>query len=172
MSQKHYAPLFKTFAWLREHDAIDSNCERVLRMVSKRYKKVMVCGNPNSGKNTVANTIFAYWHELGTEAVFTPTVNCKTPGGFTSTPSWKSYRPCFATGTPLIMPMRYEQEYYGEQCLPGLFTAAKNFDVIVDCRSLPDGTRLVSQVWLRRGKDWRCLYRSPAFASLQIGCAA
>ena len=58
MSQKHYAPLFKTFAWLRQHEAIDTNCERVLRMVSKRYKKVLVCGNPASGKNTVANAIF------------------------------------------------------------------------------------------------------------------
>ncbi|MGZ3706322.1 MAG: hypothetical protein ACXWP1_10605, partial [Bdellovibrionota bacterium] len=68
--------------------------------------------------------------------------------------------------------VKYDQEFYGEQYLPGLFTAARNYDVIVDCRRLPDGTRMVCQVFCRRGSNWTCLYRSPVFASLQIGIAA
>jgi len=172
MSQKHYAPLFKTFTWLKEHDAIDSNCERVLKMISKRYKKVLVAGNPNSGKNTVANAIFAYWHELGREAFFTPTMDCKKPGDLWTNTGFKNYRTCFTSGNPVIVPMKYEQEWYGEQSLPGLFASARNFDVIVDCRRLPDGTRMVCQIFARRGQNWSCVYRSPLFASLQIGCAA
>ena len=37
---------------------------------------------------------------------------------------------------------------------------------------LPDGTRIVAQVFCRRGQSWNCIYRSPMFASLQIGQAA
>ncbi len=140
MSQKHYAPLFKTFTWLKEHDAIDSNCERVLKMISKRHKKVLVAGNTNSGKNTVANSILGYWHELGREAFFTPTMECRKPGDLWNNSSFRTYRSCFTAGTPIIVPMKYEQEWYGEQHLPGLFSSARNFDVIVDCRRLPDGT--------------------------------
>jgi len=172
MSQKHYAPLFRTFSWLREQGALDAKCERVLRMVSKRHKRVLVCGNPGSGKNTVANAIFAYWHELGREAVFTPSLEARTPGGFTSTTEWRAVRPWLAQATPLIVPCRYEQEFYGERELPGLQASARNFDVIVDCRRLPDGSRMVCQVHVRRGRSWRCLYRSPSFAALQIGAAA
>lgn len=172
MSQKHYAPLFKTFTWLRGHHAIDGKCERVLKMISKRHKRVLVTGNPSSGKNTVANALFAYWQELGREACFTPTVSCKTPGSLTSTPTWKSYRALFTTNQPVITPMKYETEYYGEQYLPGLFQSAKHYDVVVDCRRLPDGSRIVAQVFCRRGENWTCLYRSGTFAGLQIGHAA
>jgi hypothetical protein len=172
MSQKHYAPLFKTFTWLRGQHTLDAKCERVLKMISKRHRRVLVAGNANSGKNTVANAIFAYWHELGREAFFTPTVSCKTPGGLWTHPSFKTYRSCFTSGQPVITPMKYEQEFYGEQHLPGLFASARNFDVVVDCRRLPDGTRLVAQVFCRRGQSWTCLYRSPTFAGLQIGLAA
>jgi hypothetical protein len=169
MSNKHYAPLFRTFTWLKEHHAIDGKCERVLKMISKRYKRVLVAGNTNSGKNTVANSIFAYWHEIGREATFTPTFECRTPGELWNHSGFRGFRPCFTQNTPIIVPMKYEQEWYGEQFVPGLFASARNFDVIVDCRRLPDGTRMVCQVFCRRGQGWTCLYRSPMFASLQIG---
>ena len=32
-------------------------------MISRRHKRVLVAGNVNAGKNTVANAIFAYWHD-------------------------------------------------------------------------------------------------------------
>lgn len=172
MSQKHYAPLFKSFTWLREHQAIDGKCERVLKMISKRYKRVLVAGNEGSGKNTVANAIFAHWHTIGREAVFTPTFECKTPGGLWTHPAWKNFRGLFTTGQAVITPFQYDQEWFCEQHVPGLFTSGRCFDVIVDCRRLPDGTRIVAQVFCRRGQSWTCLYRSPMFASLQIGCAA
>jgi hypothetical protein len=172
MSQKHYAPLFKTYSWLRSHGTIDGKCERVLRMISKRYRKVLVVGNTNSGKNTVANAIFAHWHEIGREAIFTPTIECKRPGDLWSNNKWKSFRSCMTTGSPVITPMKYEQEFYGEQYLPGLFSSARHFDVVVDCRRLPDGSRIVSQVFCRRGQSWSCIYRSSTFAGLQIGSAA
>ncbi|MGK4456140.1 hypothetical protein, partial [Klebsiella pneumoniae] len=69
--------------------------------------------------NTVANAIFAHWHELGREACFTPTFECKTPGSLWSHPNWKNYRGCFTSGQAVITPMTYEQEWYGEQYLPG-----------------------------------------------------
>jgi hypothetical protein len=66
----------------------------------------------------------------------------------------------------------YTHEYYGEQYLPGIFTAAKNFDVMVDVRRLPDGQRQVCQIFVRKGQTFRCLYRAKNFAGLQIGIAA
>lgn len=169
MSNKHYAPRFKTFTWLKEHHAIDSKCERVLKMISKRYKRVLVAGNVDAGNNTVANAIFGYWHDIGRNATYTTTINCRTPGDLWSHPEFRKFRACFTSGNPIIVPFMYEQEWYGEQNVPGLFASGRNFDVIVDCRRLPDGTRMVCQVFCRRGQGWTCLYRSPTFASLQIG---
>jgi hypothetical protein len=141
-------------------------------MVSKRHKKVLVTGNTDAGKNTFANVLFAYWHQIGREALFTPSMACKKPGDLWTHPNFKNYRGFLATGKPVIVPMKYEQEWYGERHIPGLFASARNFDVLVDCRRLPDGTRMVCQVFVRRGQKWSCLYRSPVFASLQIGRAA
>jgi hypothetical protein len=172
MSNKHYAPLFKTFTWLREQGSIDGNCERVLKMISKRYKRVLVAGNTDSGKSTVANAIFAHWQTIGREAVFTPSFETKMPGGLWTHPNWKNFRGLFHTNQAVITPFTYEQDWYGEQYVPGLFNSAKGFDVIVDCRHLPDGTRMVAQVFCRRGSNWTCIYRNSTFASLQIGCAA
>jgi Flp pilus assembly CpaF family ATPase len=172
MSNKHFAPKFKTFTWLRDHHTIDGKCERVLKMISKRYKRVLVAGNTDSGKNTVSNAIYAYWQEIGRQACYTPSVTCKTPGGLWSNTTWKNYRTLFTSGQAVITPMMYEQEFYGEQFVPGLFNSAKHFDVVVDCRRLPDGSRIVAQVFCRRGTSWTCLYRSNTFASLQIGKAA
>ena len=172
MSIKHYAPLFKTFSWLKDHGAIDGKGEKALKMIARRFNRILVVGNPYAGKNTVANAIFAYWQEMGKDACFTPTMECKTPGGLWTNPNWKNFRTYFTTGKPVITPMKYTQEFYGEQELPGIFQSARNFDVVVDCRALPDGTRMVCQIFCRRGTRWSCVYRSNTFANLQIGCAA
>ena len=172
MTHKHFAPHFFTFGWLRDQGTVDASCERVLKMISKRHKRVLVLGNSHAGTNTIANAIFAHWQSTGREAFFTPTVECASPGGFTANSTWKSFRGCFTSGQSVISPVKYTQEFYGEQYLPGLFASARNYDVIVDCRRLPDGTRMVCQVFCRRGTSFTCLYRSPVFASLQIGKAA
>lgn len=172
MSKKSYAPLFKSFHWLRGVDAIDAKAERALKLVCRRYKKIFVIGNTHSGKNTVTNTMFSFMHEIGREPLYTPTFRAKDPSKFPTHPAWKPYKRYLAQGHPVIVPFGYETEYYGEQRIPGLFEAARHFDVIVDTRRLPDGHRQVCQVFARKGREFRCIYRNREFARLQIDARA
>lgn len=172
MSQKNFSPVFKTFHWLKNEGTIDAKAERCLKFVATKYRRIMVMGNPHAGKNTVANTLFAFMQEKGYEPVFTPTLHAHAPWDFTKDTSWKNCRTWFTQKHPVIVPMGYTQEFYGEQYMPGLFPAARNFDVIVDVRRLPDGQRTVCQILVRKGQTFRCLYRAKNFAGLQIGLAA
>lgn len=172
MTNKSYAPLFKTFHWLRNVNTIDAKSERVLKLVCRRYKKFFVMGNPNAGKNTVSNAMFSFLHEIGREPHYTPTITGKSPSSFPTLPTWKSFKPLLTKGHPVIVPFGYETEYYGEQNIPGLFESARHFDVIVDVRRLPDGHRQVCQIFVRKNTGFRCIYRNRDFARLQIGRAA
>ena len=172
MSQKNFSPLFKSFHWLRNEGTLDAKCERALKFIATKYKRILVIGNPHAGKTTIANTLFAFQQEKGYEPVFTPTLTTHSPWEFTKDTNWKNCRTWFTQKHPVIVPVGYTQEFYGERYIPGLFQAAKNFDVMVDVRRLPDGHRQVCQIFVRKGHTFRCIYRAKNFASLQIGMAA
>jgi hypothetical protein len=173
LTDNHNTPRFtKNFSALKRVKAIDNTCERTLKSVARRYKKFLIIGNYNSGKNTVADAFCEYLHSLNKEPVILPTVISKNIKDVAGTHNWKSFQNITKNGFTVIAPVGYTADSYNMDLLPGLTKLASQFDVIVDVRMLAEGSREVCQVLIRHGNKLRCVYQSSKFAALQCYAAA
>jgi hypothetical protein len=163
---------FRDFHWLKRQGAIDSRSERILKKFAEKGARFLVVGSEGSGKNTVAYAIASWMMQEGREPIWLPTLHLAQLEGVARRPELRLYRRFLQAGHGMVLPVGYRKDYALAPYLPELPEAAKGFNLVVDVRHLPDGQRQVAQIFSVRGERLKCLYRSHAFADLQIQLAA
>jgi len=154
--------LDKNIHWLKKHDSIDREGEYALKKSLKKAKNILVIGQQNAGKDTVKNIILTYLYEHNHSPVVLPSLNVGPLASFFKSAQWKKYTKILNQNFPTLFAFSHKTNnpIVVDKLLPKF---VNNFDLLVDCRTLPNGQRVIVQILQKSGKSWKALYFSEKY---------
>jgi len=151
--------------WLKTVGCIDTKAENMIRRLVRGNRKFLVLGNTGSGKDTLADALYACLMDSGKNAARLPCLEGKTFTAVRATREWKTISAMLNHDVPSVTSVGYANSSGFNYYIPELPALGRYFDVVFDIRKMSGGKRVLCQILLTRGSRTRCVYRNPAIAS-------